>query len=246
MTEEELYQAIFKRKSVRKVEAAPLDEATISAIRSFIATLRPMFPEIRTELKFMTSDEVRGMFKVNAPHYLGIFSEEKSSYAANAGFLLQQVDLFLSANDIGCCWQGGPKPTKKVRSGEGLEYVMMIAFGRPAEPVHRHSIAEFKRGPIHDITDVKGSDAVLEAARLAPSGMNNQSWYFTGGNGTIHAHSAKSLVLDSMNRVNVGIALCHMWLAATHEGKKVEFVIDHSAEAAPPKGFAYNASMMLK
>jgi hypothetical protein len=122
----------------------------------------------------------------------------------------------------------------------------MIAFGRSTEPVHRHSIAEFKRKPIPDITDIKGADAILEAARLAPSGTNNQSWYFTGGNGIIHAHSAKSLVLDSMNRVNVGIALCHMWLAATHEGKQVEFVIDRTTEAAPPKGFAYNASMMLR
>lgn len=246
MIEEELYQTIFKRKSVRKFEDAPLDEATMSSIRSFISTLRPMFPDIRTELKFMTSDEVRGMFKVNAPHYLGIFSEEKGSFAANAGFLLQQVDLFLSDKGIGCCWQGGPKPTKKVRSGEGLEYVMMIAFGRPTEPVHRNSVTEFKRGPIADITDVEGADAILEAARLAPSGMNNQSWYFTGGNGLIHAHSAKSLVTDSMNRVNVGIALCHMWLAAAHEGKKVEFVIDHTAEAAPPKGFSYVATAMFK
>ncbi len=246
MTEEELYQSIFKRKSVRKFEAAPLDEATMSSIRSFISTVRPMFPEIRTELKFMTSDEVRGMFKVSAPHFLGVFSEEKGSYAANAGFLLQQVDLFLSNKGIGSCWQGGPKPTKKVSSGEGLEYVMMIAFGGPTEPVHRNSVAEFKRGPAQDITDIKGSDAVLEAARLAPSGMNNQSWYFTGGNGLIHAHSAKSLVTDSMNRVNVGIALCHMWLAATHEGQKVEFVIDRTPEAAPPKGFSYNASMMFK
>jgi nitroreductase len=245
MTEEELYQAIFKRKSVRKFEAAPLDEAAMTALRSFISTLRPMFPEIRTELKFMTSDEVRGMFKANAPHYLGIFSEEKGSYAANAGFLLQQVDLFLSAQGLGCCWQGGPKPTKKVSSGEGLEYVIMLAFGRSTEPVHRHSVAEFKRGPVHDITDIKGSDAVLEAGRLAPSGMNNQSWYFTGGDGMIHAHSARSLVTDAMNRVNLGIALCHMWLAAIHEGKKVEFVIDRSVDAAPPKGYAYNATMML-
>ena len=246
MIEEELYQTIFKRKSVRKFEAAPLDEATMSSIRSFISILRPMFPEIRTELKFMTSDEVRGMFKVNAPHYLGVFSEEKSAYAANAGFLLQQVDLFLSDKGIGCCWQGGPKPTKKVSSEEGLEYVMMIGFGRPTEPIHRNGVAEFKRGPVLDITDIKGSEPILEAARLAPSGMNNQSWYFTGGNGIIHAHSAKSLVLDSMNRVNVGIALCHMWLAANHEGKKVEFVIDRTPEAAAPKGFSYNASMVLK
>jgi nitroreductase len=246
MTEEELYQAIFKRKSIRKFEAAPLDEATMSSIRSFITTLRPMFPDIRTELKFMTSDEVRGMFKANAPHYLGIFSEEKGSYAANAGFLLQQVDLFLSAQGIGCCWQGGPKPTKKVKGGEGLEYVMMLAFGRPTEPVHRNSVAEFKRGPLLEITDVKGSDAILETARLAPSGMNNQSWFFTGGNSLIHAHSAKSLVTDSMNRVNVGIALCHMWLAANHEGKKVEFAIDRTTEAAPPKGYSYVASMIIR
>ncbi len=244
MTEEEIYQAIFKRKSVRKFEAAPLDEATLSKIRSFISTLRPLFPEIQTELRFLNGDDVRGMFKVTAPHYLAIFSEERGSYAANAGFLLQQVDLFLSANGIGCCWQGGPKPIRKVRGGEGLEYIIMIAFGRPTEPIHRSGIADFKREPISQITDIKGLDDILEPARLAPSGMNNQSWYFTGGNGIIHAHSAKSLVTDSMNRVNVGIALCHMWLAATHAGRDVEFAFDPTAIA--PKGYVYAASLIMK
>jgi nitroreductase len=243
---EDLYQAIFSRKSVRKFEQAPLDEGTMAKLRTFLGQVKPMFPDIRTELVFLEGDSVKGMFKVAAPHYLAIFSEEKGSYAANAGFILQQVDLFLSANGVGCCWQGGPKPTRKAPAPSGLEFMIMIAFGRPAEEVHRKSVAEFKREPLGESTKIEGMDDMLEPARLAPSGMNNQSWYFTGGDGIVHGHSAGSMVLDRMNRINVGIAMCHMWLAAAHAGKSAEFYTDRSPAAAPPKGFSYVASMALK
>jgi len=246
MPDEELYQSIFKRRSVRKFDVAPLDEGTLARIRSFLSATRPMFPDIRTELRFLGPDDVKGMFKVTAPHYLAIYSEEKGSYAANAGFILQQVDLFLSASGIGSCWQGGPRPVKKVPSPPGLEFIIMLAFGRPAEPVHRSGAAEFKREPLAESTDIEGMDDILEPARLAPSGMNNQSWFFTGGDGIVHAHSAGSMVLDRMNRINVGIALCHMCLAALHAGKRVEFAIDRSPAAAPPKGFSYVATMLIK
>jgi nitroreductase len=243
---EEMYQAIFKRKSVRKYAAEPLDAATQEKIGSFLKTVEPMLPGIRTELKLLDSEQVKGIFKVSAPHFLAIFSEEKSGYEVNAGFMLQQIDLFLSANGIGSCWQGGPKPVRKISSPEGMEYVIMLAFGRPAENVHRSSISEFKREPLSESTNIKGMDEILEPGRLAPSGMNYQSWYFTGGNGTIHAHCAGSRVMDHLNRINVGIALCHMWLAAKHYGKMVEFFIDQSSASTPPKGYSYVASMSLK
>ena len=51
-----------------------------------------------------------------APHFLAFFSEVKDGYAANAGFMMQQMDLFLSANGIGSCWQGGPKPIRESRA----------------------------------------------------------------------------------------------------------------------------------
>jgi nitroreductase len=243
MGQDGLYEAMFRRKSVREYAPGPLDADALAKISSFMTGLKPAFPGIRTELKIMTNAEVRGMFKVDAPHFLSIFSETKEGHLANAGFVLQQMDLFFSTKGIGSCWQGGPKLTRKATGLSDLEFVISIAFGSPTGDILRKNVSEFERKPLAKITDIKGHDDLMEAARLAPSAMNNQPWYFTGGNGIIHVHSARSLVLDRLNRISAGIALCHLWLAAVYSGGTPEIVIEKSGEASSPKGYSYVASI---
>jgi hypothetical protein len=243
MTQDGLYEAIFKRKSVREYAQGPLDADVLPEITSFMMGLRTAFSGIRTEVRIMTNADVWGMFKVDAPHFLVIFSEAKEGYLTNAGFMLQQMDLFFSTKGIGSCWQGGPKLTRKVTGVSDLEFIISIAFGSPAGDIRRKNVSEFERKPLAKMTDIKGHDHLLEAARLAPSAMNNQPWYFTGGNGIIHVHSARSLVLDRMNRISAGIALCHLWLAAVHSGGTPEIGIEKSGEASSPKGYSHVASI---
>ena len=245
MGEEALYQAIFKRMSVRNYEKAQLDAATLSEIGAFLKTIRPMVPDIRTEMRIIDNSKVKGMFKVDAPHFLAFFSEVREGHLTNAGFMLQQFDLHLSSSGIGSCWQGGPKPVKGVVGPPGLEFIIALAFGRPAEGHQRSDVSEFKREPMAKITSAQGSDPYLEAARLAPSAMNNQPWYFSRNDGTIEAFSAKSLLLNRMNHISLGIALCHIWLAALHEGKMVEFTIGGSS-TVPPKGFANECVLTIR
>jgi nitroreductase len=241
---DDLYNAMFSRRSVRKYDLSALDQATVDRLAAFTAAMRPLFPGIRTELRFLGPDDVKGMFKVAAPHYLAIYSEDKQGKEANAGFLLQQADLYLSATGLGSCWQGGPRPVRGMRQVSDLDFVIMLAFGRPTEPTRRDR-SGFKRKTLAEITDLTEHFEILEAARIAPSGINNQSWYFTGKGDTIHAHAARSAVTDSMNRINVGIALAHMWLAAEHEGRGASFAADESVRASTPRGYAYVASMTL-
>jgi hypothetical protein len=89
-------------------------------------------------------------------------------------------------------------------------------------------------------------DDIMEAARLAPSGINNQSWYFTGGEGVIHAYAQRSLIGENMNRINVGIALCHIWLAAEHAGRTVGFSDDGEGSGNAPKGYSYIATVNVR
>ncbi len=245
MEQNDLYEAIFKRKSIRKYNPDPLDEATIDRIGSFVAHLERMYPEIRTETKIMAGEAFRGFYKVQAPYFLSFSSESENGYLANSGFMLQQLDLFLSKENIGCCWQGGIRSVGKARQTSELEFVISLAFGRPAEDPHRKDLSEFKRKPLSEITDIEGLNNLMQPARLAPSAANNQSWYFTGNDHQINAYSAKSAIFGRMNQINVGIALCHIWLAAAHFGKRAELISDDSALANPPKGYSYVASMTI-
>jgi nitroreductase len=126
-----------------------------------------------------------------------------------------------------------------------MQFVIMLAFGIADEPLHRASMGEFKREPLGKMTAVQGREDLLEAARLAPSGMNNQPWYFTGSDGTIDVHSSKSLIAANMNQISAGIALCHLWLASKHLGMRPEMFRDPGRMGRAPKGYAYVASARL-
>ena len=52
------------------------------------------------------------------------------------------------------------------------------------------------------------SDPRLEPARLAPSAVNSQPWYFTHDGDTIHVWCSKK-----GSRLDAGIALAHLYAA---------------------------------
>ena len=248
-----LYETLFKRKSVRKYDLTPLDEGTLAQIMAHTSALRPLNDNIKVEMKILPQKEVKGLLSAKAPHYIAVFSEVKDGYLTNAGFMLQQMDLFLSANGIGSGWQGMPKPTREILNGSKLEFVILLAFGNPEERMHRENVLGFKRKPLAEITDLKGEAEfeLLEPARLAPSAMNDQPWFFTGNAATLHVHRTRSsfikaFFLERMSKISMGIALCHVWIAARRFGKEVEFILDQEAQNNPPAGHDYVITMKIK
>lgn len=249
MTNSELYQAIFKRKSVRKFESSPLSQEKLEMLLAFLKTVKRLDAGIRTELLLQTAEEVSSVFAMKAPHYITFYSENKDGYLLNAGFVMQQVDLFLSANNIGSCWLGVAKPNKSVpMAKEGLEYVIMLAFGNTSVPVHRESAQEFKRKSLSEITSIEGAEQLLEPVRLAPSAGNSQTWFFTGDTREIVVCRKKAGILKAqlygrMNHIDSGIALCHLWLSAEQQGKIP--AVDLTRQKVP-QGFEFMASVRLE
>ncbi len=246
-----LYETIFKRKSIRQYDPTPLDGNTLAEVMARTGTLKPLYDDIKIEMILLSQKDVKGLFLAKTPHYLAIFSESKDGYLTNVGFVLQQMDLYFSANGIGSCWQGVAKPTKEILNRSKHEFVILLAFGKPKERLHRERISEFKRKPLGEITDVEGLDELREPARLAPSAMNRQPWFFTGRANTIHVHRVKSsffkaLVLDKTDKISIGIAICHMWLASKYFGKEVEFVFNQEAQNNAAEGHDYVMTVKIK
>ena len=96
-----------------------------------------------------------------------------------------------------------PKTTTVV---EGMKFVIMLAFGHPKGDQLRHDLKEFKRKAMEQITDK--ADPRLEPARLAPSAVNSQPWYFTHEGHTVHVWCSKK-----GSRLDAGIALAHLYMA---------------------------------
>lgn len=240
-----LYDAIFRRKSVRKYRMDPLGHDVIEDISRYASTLDFLCPEIDVQFAFAEHGEIVNLLPVKSPHYILIFSEEKDNYLSNAGFLGQQLDLYLSAKGLGSCWLGLARPQEQiVKCREGLDFTIMLGFGEAAEPLHRDNVSQFKRKPMSQICFVEGAEGLLEPVRLAPSAVNRQPWCFYGTPSELHVgreklSSVRYPIFKRLNQIDLGIALCHLVLSAEHIGKVVKFEFLDSEEAEPPPGYQY-------
>jgi hypothetical protein len=236
----ELYETIYKRKSIRKYAPQPLKGELLADISRQIENLVPLYPGIMTEIKIVSPSEVKGLIQVKAPHYLIGFSETKEGYLTNTGFLLQQMDLFFSAQGIGCCWQGWPRPTRELRKDLKLEFIVALAFGLPGEKIHRESVGEFRRKPLSRITDIGGLDELLEPVRLAPT--PSEPWFFTGTGSCIQVlcrqtRGLKAVLFERLNRIEIGITVCHLWLAAGYFHRRIDFSFLPPQSLKMPQGY---------
>lgn len=220
----ELYDVIFKRRSIRRFKEESLDEETIISILEHTKKLTPLFAQIKTEFHILQDESVSGLFAIQAPQYLALYCEEKDGYNLNIGFMMQQMDLYLAAIGLGSCWLGIAKP--KTRTKNGLKYQICLAFGEANQNLYRKDVSAFKREPLESIS--KGEDNRIEAARLAPSATNSQPWFFECKKNIIHIYrrknkGPKALIYDRLNIIDMGIALCHMKIAGEHEGRDFLF-----------------------
>lgn len=215
MTNAELGKMIARRKSVRKFSTETVDSQMLERIAQFCEQAKPLNPDIRVRSQIVSREQVRFYLPWKAPHLIAVFSENRDGYAENVGFLFQQVDLFLQSIGLGCCWLGLGK-LRQIPAEDGMEFVILLAFGHPDEEPLRSDVGQFRRRELGQIADV--ADARLEPARLAPSSTNSQPWYFTHEGDVIHAYCSDAGVLrhkmlGTMNRIDMGIALAHMYVA---------------------------------
>ena len=227
-----LHEMIFKRKSCRSFTNVPVDAATIETIKAF--SMKPLYPEINVRMDIVSRDKVKCICPWTTPQLITIYSEEAEGYSENIGFLFQQMDLYLQTLGLGVCWLGmgrmNPKTTTAVA---GMKFVIMLAFGYPKGDQLRHDLKGFKRRPMEQITDKP--DPRLEPARLAPSAVNSQPWYFTHEGEAIHVWCSKK-----GNRLDAGIALAHLCVS---NGERFRFF--KADQPADLPGYTYIGSVTL-
>lgn len=206
---------IYRRKSVRKYTGVPVDEQTLLQIRHVISNLKPLYPQISVQAEIVEKEQVRFFLPWKTPQLVAVYSEKTEGYLENAGFLFQQLDLYLQSIGLGCCWLGLGKMRTDLER-EGMEFVILLAFGYPQGEALRSGPEEFNRKALSQISDRE--DIRLEPARLAPSSTNSQPWYFTHEGDVLHAYCSRTgllrhKALGNMNRIDMGIALAHLYLA---------------------------------
>ncbi len=56
----------------------------------------------------------------------------------------------------------------------------------------------------------------------------------------------KALFYDRLNRMDMGIALCHLWIAATHHGYQADLFQEDLKAEEIPAGYEYTYSAKLR
>lgn len=211
----QLKEMIPKRRSVRAYTDAEVEPELLQQICGFLEQAKPLYPNISTYVEIVEKAQVRFYFPWKAPMLLAIYSENKPGYLENAGFICQQMDLFLQSLGLGSCWLGLGK-LRESAPPEGMEFVILMAFGYPKGGALRSGASQFRRKSLAQIAD--RPDPRLEPARLAPSSTNSQPWYFVHeGENRFHAYCAlagerKHKGLGKMNAIDMGIALAHLYV----------------------------------
>jgi nitroreductase len=185
----------------------------------------------------------------------------------DAGFALEAAVLQATSLGLASCWIGGVFDRKRfgralgISDGEQLPAV--VAIGRPAaRPSLRDRLVRWSaRGDLRKTpagiffsgdwrTPLPYKKAaawgtVLECVRLAPSASNKQPWRLVRRDGVFHfflnrdkAYGALMPFAD-LQRIDLGIAVCHFQLAAAELGLQGEWSVQEPHVPGTPANYEY-------
>ncbi|RGY99636.1 nitroreductase family protein [Clostridium sp. AM58-1XD] len=134
-----LYEAIRNRRSVRTYRNVRVSAELLRTLKLYAAKVMPLDERIKTEFVFLGPEDkgvkLKGMFQAHAPYCLAVYSEERPGWALNAGFMMEQMALYMVTKGLGSCYLGAVKAVGLER--EGMRQVMLLSFGFPKRELCR-------------------------------------------------------------------------------------------------------------
>jgi nitroreductase len=234
----ELRDMILRRRSCRNYTKTPVGEELLAKITAFAEKLTPLYPEIETAYRIVPAEQVRFYLPWKAPQLIAVFSRQEEGWQENLGFLWQQMDLYLQSLGLGCCWMGLGKLRHLPEdiAERGMRFGILLAFGHTEDGLRPEGYV-FKRKTMEQISDRPDPD--LEPARVAPSSTNSQPWYFTHEEDSVHVFCHKGgllkhKMLGDMNRIDMGIALAHLYVS---DPERFQFLREKPGKL--PEGYSY-------
>lgn len=184
----------------------------------------------------------------NARTYLGVAVNETDDAMEAVGYVFEKLVLYAASLGLGTCWLGGTfnrgEFAKAMELAQDEFFPIASPIGYPAPKNHtvdkimRKAIKADTRKPFEEIffngsfsAPLSGEAAdefayILEAVRLAPSAKNAQPWRILKDGNAFHFFEKKDIPSSShdIQRLDIGIAGCHLELAAREKGMNCRFV----------------------
>lgn len=264
---------IMQRKSVRTYDGQGLKDEDRKRILEYIETIENPYG-IPITFQLLDAKEFGLSSPVLSGEQLYVAAKvEKVPHAEEAfGYSFEKLVLYAWSLGIGTVWIGGTMNRSVFENAVGLkENEMMPCVSPLGYPAKKRSVREslMRKGVKADdrmrfedlffeesletpLTVQKAKDAAnaLELVRWAPSAVNKQPWRVIAKGDTYHFYEKKdkgyvSDAAGDLQKIDVGIALCHFMLGLEAEQKTAEFVLsDPDIEIRPD--MEYIASVRIR
>lgn len=152
-----------------------------------------------------------GKFK-NVDNYIALVGKKGKGFEERCGYYGEKLVLRATQLGLGSCWVAGTysKGKTKARVNSGEKQALVIALGYPDEAGAPHTTK-----PLEALCKTDGpmpgwfKDG-MEAARLAPTAMNQQRFHFTLAGNRVSARALAGLY----TKIDLGIAKYHFEIGA--------------------------------
>ena len=251
---EHVLQLIRARRSVRSFDGAPLSPELREQMERFAAGIEnPYGIPVRFRFRDAAEQGLSSPVITGETLYFAAFVP-KTAHAEEAfGYAFETLVLYAQSLGLGTTWIGGTMNRGEFSRAFGLrdEELMpcVSPLGRPAakmslrETLMRKGAKADSREPFEKLFfdgsfDTPLTEAAagklapaLEAVRLAPSAVNRQPWRVLRQGERLHFYvkHAKGYVSQAtgdLQKVDLGIALCHFDLAARETGLAPRFLLE--------------------
>lgn len=120
-----------------------IDPHIMKQINCFIQTLAPLHPQAAYRIAvveaYNTQKHVfKGMFLVQAPYYLVLSAKDHPFAAVNAGYVMEQLVLYLVSKGFATCYLGDAKSKPDL---DQYQPMIVVAFGKAAATAVKSRLA---------------------------------------------------------------------------------------------------------
>ena len=251
---EQVSELIRSRRSVRTFDGREIDAGDLEKLSSYMAKIDNPYG-IPVEFKLLDAKEHKLTSPVisGANLYVGAKAKCMPHMEEAVGYSLEMLVLYAQSLGIGTVWIGGTMDRaafeRAMELGEDERMPCVSPLGYPArkmsvkEGIMRKAVKADSRLPFETLffdgtfnvplTEEKAGRLakVLETVRWAPSAVNKQPWRVVVDQDAAHFYLKrnKGFVSDAvgdMQKIDLGIALCHFALVAEESGLSPEFRIN--------------------
>jgi len=262
-------ETMKKRISVRTYDGQPLKEADRQKLEGFLSDVPNPFGA-RTRFALLSVDTAERIgtygFISGAKQYIAGCVKQGGMSLEGYGYAMERIILFATEMGLGTCWLGifkrGPFGKAMQPEGESMPAVAVVGYGAQKRSLMDRAVmasaAGRTRKPFETLffeedfstpMDATGTlRECLEMVRIGPSASNKQPWRAIRQGGALHFYLAETkgyagnkIADGPLQRVDLGIAACHMETAAFALGLPGGFAVE-DLKLSAPEGWSYSFS----